>query len=113
MWIPFGNQDVFLNIAGGIRLSDPALDLALMVALVSSLENIPVSNRFCFAGEVGLSGEIRAVNHVEKRIQEADRLGFEQIFLPRNNEKAMEGKSFDINITYIGKINEVFEHLFG
>jgi DNA repair protein RadA/Sms len=109
----FANQDVFLNIAGGIRLSDPALDLALSIGLVSSLENIPVSNKWCFAGEIGLSGEIRAVNYVEKRIQEADRLGFERIFVPKNNEKGLKGKEYILEIVLIQNVREVFEHVFG
>ncbi len=109
----FANQDVFVNIAGGIRLSDPALDLALAVALVSSLENLPVSNRWCFSGEIGLSGEIRAVQHAEKRIQEAARLGFERIFVPANNAKAIRGKEFGIEIVFIQNVQEVFAALFG
>lgn len=109
----FANQDVFLNIAGGIRLSDPALDLALAVALVSSLENMPVSNKWCFSGEIGLSGEIRAVQNAEKRIQEAGRLGFERIFIPANNAKALEGKEFGIEIVFIRNVQEVFSDLFG
>jgi len=72
----YGQQDVFLNIAGGIRVDDPAIDLAIVSALISSLEDVAIPNDICFAGEVGLSGEIRSVNRIEQRIQEADRLGF-------------------------------------
>lgn len=109
----FANQDVFLNIAGGIRLSDPAMDMALAVGLVSSLENIPVSNRWCFAGEIGLSGEVRAVNHVDKRIQEADRLGFERIIVPKNNAKGIKKGDFKIEVILVQNIREVFEQVFG
>lgn len=109
----FANQDVFLNIAGGIRLSDPALDLPLSVALVSSLENFTIDNQSCFAGEIGLSGEIRAVSHVTKRIQEADRLGFNKIYLPKNNEKGIKGGKVGLQIVLIEHIQQLFDDLFG
>ena len=109
----FGNQDVFLNIAGGIRLSDPALDLPLAVALVSSLENLTVDKQTCFAGEIGLSGEIRAVNYVAKRIQEADRLGFERIFVPKNNEKGLKDIKMGLQVVLVEHVQQLFEELFG
>ena len=77
---PFAQNDVFLNLAGGIRVDDPALDLGVVGALISSLQDVGVSSDICFAGEVGLSGEIRSVNRIDQRIQEADRLGFKQIY---------------------------------
>ncbi|MGB1216937.1 MAG: DNA repair protein RadA, partial [Saprospiraceae bacterium] len=85
--IQFGASDVFLNIAGGIKSDDPALDLSVVASLISSLEDVSIPSTMCFAGEVGLSGEIRAVNRIEKRIQEADRLGFEHIFISKYNTK--------------------------
>ena len=109
---PFGQNDVFLNIAGGIRVDDPAIDLAIVSALISSLEDVAVPNDICFAGEVGLSGEIRAVNRIEQRIQEADRLGFKQIFISKYNTKGLNVERFDIRISTIGKLQELYEALF-
>ncbi len=110
--IHFGANDVFLNIVGGIKSDDPALDLAIVAALISSLEDIAIPSRMCFAGEVGLSGEIRAVNRVEKRVQEADRLGFEQIFISKYNTKGINFSQYDIQVNQIGKVDELFEALF-
>ncbi len=109
--LPFGLHDVFLNIAGGIKVDDPAIDLAIVAALVSSLENIAVPAKCCFAAEVGLSGEIRAVNRIENRIQEADRLGFTDIFISKYN-KGLHTDKFHIKIHTIGKIEELFTILF-
>ena len=109
---PFGQNDVFLNIAGGLKIDDPAIDLAIVAALISSLEDISVSNNICFAGEIGLSGEIRSVTHIEQRIQEADRLGFEQIFISKYHSKGLNAKKFKIQIHSIGKIDELYNALF-
>jgi predicted ATP-dependent serine protease len=84
--IPFGGQDAFLNMAGGIRVDDPAIDLAIIAALISSRVDVAIPTDICFAGEIGLSGEIRAVNRIEQRIQEADRLGFRHIFISKYNK---------------------------
>ena len=110
--LPFAQNDVFLNIAGGIRVDDPAIDLAIVSALISSLEDVDISNKLCFAGEVGLSGEIRAVNRVEQRIQEADKLGFEQIFISKYNIKGLNLDKFDIKVQTLGKIEELYQILF-
>ncbi|MEZ4949019.1 MAG: DNA repair protein RadA [Saprospiraceae bacterium] len=109
---PFGMQDVFLNLAGGIRVDDPAIDLAIVAALVSSLEDIPLSPKVCFAGEVGLSGEIRAVNRIDQRIQEADRLGFEQIYISKYNTKGLSKDRYAIEIVTLGKLEELYDRLF-
>ncbi|PST84898.1 DNA repair protein RadA [Pedobacter yulinensis] len=106
-------KDVFLNIAGGIKVEDPAIDLAVVVAAISSHEDIPVSGKNCFAAEVGLSGEIRAVSRIEQRIAEADKLGFERIFISRYNLKGIDTTRFRIRIEAIGKIEEAFTLLFG
>ncbi|MGK0388681.1 MAG: DNA repair protein RadA/Sms [Maribacter sp.] len=111
--IQFGASDVFLNIAGGIKSDDPALDLSVVAALISSLEDIAITNTTCFAGEVGLSGEIRSVNRIEKRIQEADRLGFEEIFISKYNTKGLDTSRYSIKVNTIGKVDELFEALFG
>ena len=80
-----GDKDVFLNITGGISVEDPAIDLGLAAAIISSHEDIPIPFKTCFAGEIGLSGEVRAVNRIEQRIAEAQKLGFEQIFISKYN----------------------------
>jgi len=107
-----GFKDVFLNIAGGIRVDDPALDLAVVTAILSSNEDIPVSKSFCFAAEVGLSGEIRPVNYIAQRVAEANKLGFEKIFLSRYNLKGLEKKNLRLEIQPIAKISELYSLLF-
>jgi len=108
-----GVKDVFLNIAGGIKVEDPGIDLALVCAVLSSNEDMPISAKTCFAGEVGLSGEIRPVNRIDQRISEAEKLGFEHIFISKYNKKGLDLKSYSIKITMVGKIEEVFSLLFG
>src|ERR1035437_7468853 len=94
----FGVKDVFLNIAGGIKVEDPAIDLAVVCALISSFDDVPIASTICFAGEVGLSGEIRAVNKIEQRITEADKLGFEKIFISKYNKKGLDFSRFKIAV---------------
>lgn len=106
-------RDVFLNIAGGIKVEDPAIDLAILVALISSHEDISISSKICFAAEVGLSGEIRAVNRIEQRISEAEKLGFERIFISNYNLKGLQTERFTIELTAVSKIEDVFSILFG
>ncbi len=108
-----GIKDVFLNIAGGLRVDDTAIDLAVISAVLSSSEDIPVNQKICFAAEVGLSGEIRSVNRIEQRIAEADKLGFEKIFISRYNLKGISQGKFNIQIIPVSKIEEVFSRLFG
>lgn len=107
-----GQQDVFLNIAGGIRVDDPALDLGIIAAIMSSYEDVAVPTDICFAGEVGLSGEIRAVNRIEQRIQEADRLGFKEIFISKYNTKGLDTGRYGIKVYTIGKLEELYQALF-
>ncbi len=106
-------KDVFLNIAGGIRVEDPAIDLSIIAAIISSHEDIPISSKTCFAAEVGLSGEIRAVNRIEQRISEAEKLGFEKIFISSYNLKGFNRDKFKIELVTVSKIEEVFTALFG
>lgn len=106
-------RDVFLNIAGGIKVEDPAIDLAILAAIISSHEDIFISSKICFAAEVGLSGEIRAVNRIEQRISEADKLGFERIFVSNYNLKGLVIDKYTIEITGVSKIEDVFSLLFG
>ena len=108
----FGVKDVFLNIAGGLKVEDPSIDLAVLCSLLSSYEDVPVSSRVCFAGEVGLSGEIRAVNRIEQRIAEAEKLGFERIFVSKYNQKGLSGTKFDIEVVPVGRVEEVYQILF-
>jgi len=107
----FGLKDVFINIAGGLRVEDPAADLALVVALLSSYEDVPVPMHTCFAGEVGLNGEIRAVNRIEQRIAEAARLGFEKIIISKYNVKSVP-KNAGIQVVSVSKIEEVYRAVF-
>ncbi|AWI25322.1 DNA repair protein RadA [Flavobacterium pallidum] len=106
-----GTKDVFLNITGGITVDDPAIDLAVVAAILSSNEDIPVGKDFCFAAEVGLSGEIRPVNRIEQRIQEAEKLGFSSIFVSKHNKIPI--KDFGIKVMMVGRIEEVAGELFG
>lgn len=106
-------KDVFLNIAGGIKVEDPAIDLAVICAVLSSSEDIPISQKFCFAAEVGLSGEIRPVSRIESRISEAEKLGFENIFISKYNLKGLNQKNFEIKISSVSKVEDVFRLLFG
>lgn len=108
----FGSNDVFLNIAGGIKVSDPAIDLAIISALISSLEDVALPSNICFAGEVGLSGEIRTVQRVEQRIQEANRLGFEQIYISKYNVKGLDTKKLSIEVVPVAKVDELYHRLF-
>ena len=107
-----GTQDVFLNIAGGLRIEDPAVDLAVAVAVISSLNEMPVPGKVCFCGEVGLGGEIRAVNRVQHRITEAAKLGFSRIYL---SKYAVKGnfESQGIEIVGLGRLEELFQELWG
>src|SRR5436190_2745792 len=106
-----GTQDVFLNMAGGIRVEDPAIDLAICISIISSMEEIPISDKICFAALVGFGGELRAVNRVEQRISEAEKLGFQEIYVSKFNKK--ESKGSKIKISSFGKLVDVMGALFG
>ncbi len=106
-------QDVFLNMAGGIKVEDPAIDLAVCISIISSMEEIPVSDKACFAAEVGLGGELRAVNKIDQRISEAEKLGFEEIYISKYSQKGLDLKKTRIKVKSFGKLTEVFQDLFG
>lgn len=108
-----GMKDVFLNIAGGIRSDDPALDLSVVAAVLSSNADIPIDNRTTFAAEVGLSGEIRAVTRIEAHIAEADKLGFEKIFISKYNAKGLDTKRFHIEVIPVATVYDLATELFG
>ena len=105
-------KDVFLNIAGGLRVNDPAMDLAVITAILSSNLDISVDGHTCMTGEVGLSGEIRPVNRIEQRILEAEKLGFKKIIIPQNNLKGFTAK-VNIEIVQVKKVEEAFREIFG
>jgi DNA repair protein RadA/Sms len=120
----FGMKDVFVNIAGGFKVEDPSIDLAVLCALLSSYEDTPLPHQVCFAGEVGLSGEIRAVNRIDQRIAEAEKLGFEKIIVSKYNLPAGKQKSgirqkynlpdrqAGIEVVKMGLVEEIYRYLF-
>ena len=108
-----GAKDVFINIAGGLKVEDPGIDLALVCAVLSSNEDLPIPQNVCFAAEVGLTGEIRPVNRVDQRIFEAQKLGFEKIYISSYNLKGLDLKQLKIEVIAVTKMEEVFAKLFG
>ncbi|PRY27349.1 DNA repair protein RadA/Sms [Spirosoma oryzae] len=104
-----GQQDVFLNIAGGLRVEDPAIDLAVCAAVVSSYEDIAISPSVAFAAEIGLGGEVRAISRIESRIAEAEKLGFKKMFISRYNLKGLDAKGFKIDLRPVSRLDEVFQ----
>lgn len=106
-----GTKDVFLNITGGIQVDDPAIDLAVVSAILSSNEDISITKDICFAGEIGLSGEIRPVQRIDLRIQEAEKLGFSKIFVSKYNKISYSSER--IEVTLVSKIEELVRDLFG
>ena len=105
------NQDVFLNIAGGLKIDDPALDLSVCVSIVSSYEDKAISSKICFVGEIGLGGEVRAVNRIDNRVIEAEKLGFEKIYVSSSSQKSLEKLNRSIRIGYVSNIAELFKNL--
>ncbi len=106
-------KDVFLNIAGGIKVDDPAIDLAVISAVLSSGEDLFIPSTVCFAAEVGLSGEIRPVSRIDQRISESEKLGFEKIFISKYNQKGLNLKNHKIQVIFVSRVDEVFTALFG
>ena len=106
-------KDVFLNIAGGLKVADPALDLAVIAAILSSNVDMTVPQGTCLTGEIGLSGEIRPVNRMEQRVREADKLGMSTIIVPAGSLKGVDTGKLNINVVEVGKVDEAFRHLFG
>ena len=105
-------KDVFLNIAGGLKVNDPALDLAVVCAILSSNFDTPIEKDVCFAGEVGLSGEIRQITRIDQRISEAQKMGFKTILVPKSNMKGV-AKNDKIRILEVGRVEEAFKFIFG
>lgn len=105
-------KDVFLNLTGGIKVEDPAMDLAVISAILSSNENLSVSPEICFAAEVGLTGEIRPVTRIEQRIAEAEKLGFKRIFVSKFNTKGLKLDKYQIKVVGLNKVEELYKELF-
>jgi len=105
------SQNVFLNIAGGVDIDEPAADLAVCSAVISSIKDIPADSKTCVVGEVGLGGEIRSIHQLEKRISEAEKLGFEKILIPKTNSK-IEKKNHNISILEVKTLREAIQQLF-
>ena len=108
-----GQKDVFLNIAGGIRVTDPAIDLSVIASVLSSNVDTAIERSVCMAGEVGLSGEIRPVTRILQRIQEAAKLGFKRILIPSGNVKGLERQDFNIELVPVSRVEEALRELFG
>ncbi len=106
-------KDVFLNIAGGLRVNDPAIDLSVITAILSSNMDAPIDHGVCMAGEVGLSGEIRPVHRIEQRISEAEKLGFSSIVVPKHNLQGLDTSKWKIQIIPVRKVEEAFRIIFG
>lgn len=105
-------KDVFMNLAGGIKVNDPAIDLAVISAILSSSLDIALETHVCMAGEVGLSGEIRPINRIEQRIHEAEKLGFKKMLIPNTNLKSLDLKKINIELIQVRKVEEAFRLLF-
>jgi DNA repair protein RadA/Sms len=104
---------VYLNIAGGLKVNDPAIDLSIISAILSSNMDVAIERDICMAGEVGLSGEIRPVNRIEQRISEAEKLGFKRILIPKHNLQGLDTKKMKIEVIPVRKVEEAFRTLFG
>ena len=108
--LPLGNQDVYLNIVGGIKINEPALDLGIVLSVASSFKNIPIPNDTIAIGEVGLTGEVRSVNQIEKRIKEAEKLGFKKCLIPQSNKKVLKD-NYKLDIIGVQNIVEAMKEL--
>jgi DNA repair protein RadA/Sms len=108
----FGSKDVFLNIAGGIKIEDPAMDMAIATALLSSYHDEIVPHDIVFAGEVGLNGEVRTVTKIDQRVAEADKMGFTKIFIPTQNLKGLTKQARNIEIIPIATVEELYQSIF-
>ena len=108
--LPLGGQDVYLNVAGGIKINEPALDLQIILAAYSSYKNISIDKGIVAIGEVGLTGEIRAINMIEKRIKEVEKMGFKKIIIPESNKKLLKDK-FNLDIIGASNIRDAIKYL--
>ena len=106
------SQDVFINVAGGLKIDDPGGDLPLSMAIISSYEEKPIDNKICFAGEIGLNGEIRSISRIEARIIEAEKLGFKEIIISKYNKIDKKSKERKITVSLFKRVQEVYEYVF-
>ena len=104
-------KDVFLNIAGGLRVQDPSIDLAVLAAVLSSNMDVPLDAGTCLCGEVGLAGEIRSVNRLEQRIAEAEKLGFRRILIPAEQLERLDTKRYKLEVVGVKKVTDAFRLL--
>ena len=107
-----GMHDVYLNVTGGIRLEDPAIDLAVCMAILSSFEDQSLPDEVCFCGEIGLGGEVRPVARIESRVAEAEKLGFKQIYISSFSFKSLEQRNTQISVKPVNRLDEVYQSLF-
>ena len=103
-----GNQDIYLNVVGGLKVNEPSIDLGIILAVISSFKNIPISKDVVIIGEVGLTGEVRRISLIEKRIKEAEKLGFKMCIIPENNKKDLKDK-YELDIISVKNINEAMK----
>jgi DNA repair protein RadA/Sms len=108
----FGAKDVFVNIAGGLKIEDPSIELAVVCALLSSYEDKALPSNVCLVGEIGLSGEVRAINRIDQRIAEADKLGMDAIFIPAANIRGLDVRHLSIAVKPVNKVEDVYKMLF-
>ena len=105
-----GNQDVYLNVAGGLKINEPSVDLGIVMVTASSYKNIPIEKNIVIMGEVGLTGEVRRINMMEKRLKEAEKLGFKKCIIPESNKKDLKEK-FKLDIIGVKNVNEAMKQL--
>ena len=108
--VSLGNQDIYLNVVSGIKINEPAIDLGICVATISSLKNIPIDKKIAVIGEVGLTGEVRNVNLIEKRINEAEKLGYKKCIIPESNKKYLKDKN-KLDIIGVKNVSEAIKIL--
>ena len=105
-------QDVYMNVVGGLRINEPSIDLGIIMATASSFKNTPIPKDMVIIGEVGLTGEVRRINLIEKRLKEAERLGFKSCIIPKSNQKDLKDK-YKLDIIGVGNVNEAIKKALG
>ena len=108
--LTLGNQDIYLNVVSGIKISEPAIDLGIILSIVSSFRNIPISKDVVALGEVGLTGEVRSINFIEKRVKESEKLGFKTCIIPESNKKLLK-ENYKLDIIGVNNIIEAIKYL--
>lgn len=111
LYLPLGMKDVFINVPGGLNISDPAADLALLISMLSAYHSVEISQKIAAIGELGLRGEIRKVFFIEKRLRELEKLGFKGVYVPEANRKELEKKQYHLKIIYLKNLEELLERI--